>query len=170
MLHPLLHGKLDPAIAEPQRLEEALTPSVLGTLVLVEAWDLLAVWLGADSTTVDGRQDVECWFWPRLAGGVEPDVAVWLGQTLVVVEVKYRSGRHDLALDDPDDERPVDQIVRQHRAVSPLTTAAAGILNPWSTPFVVAGSSRRSSLTPGGFDERATSMPSPARSCLNKPF
>jgi hypothetical protein len=120
MLHALLHGKLDPAIAEPQRLEDALTSSVFGTLVLVQAWDLLAVWLGADPpTTVDGTQEVDCWFWPRLAGGVEPDVILRLGQTLIVVEAKYRSGRHDLSLDDPEDERPVDQIDRQHRAVSP---------------------------------------------------
>jgi hypothetical protein len=35
------------------------------------------------------------------------------------MEAKYRSGRHDLTPDDADDERPVDKIVRQHRAVSP---------------------------------------------------
>ena len=42
-----------------------------------------------------------------------------MGQVLVVVEAKYRSGRHDLAVDESDKERPVDQIVRQFRAVSP---------------------------------------------------
>lgn len=119
MLHALLHGKLDPALAEPQRREDALTSSVFGTLCLVEAWDLIARWLGVVTWPAGHPENLECWFWPRLAGAVEPDVVLRLGNVLVVVEAKYRSGRHDLSVDDTDDEKPVDQIVRQHRAVSP---------------------------------------------------
>jgi hypothetical protein len=119
MLHALLHRKLDPAMAEPQRLEDAVTSSVFGTLVLVEAWDLLARWLGAEPPGSGQGQQVGCWFWPRLAGGVEPDVVLRLGPTLLVVEAKFRSGRNDLVADESDDDRPVDQIVRQFNAVSP---------------------------------------------------
>ena len=45
MLHALLHGKLDPTVAEPERLEDALTSTVFGTLAIVEAWDLIEDWL-----------------------------------------------------------------------------------------------------------------------------
>lgn len=118
MLHALLHGKLDPAVPEPERREDALTSVVFGVLVLVEAWNVIAQWLKvSDWQSAEGLLD--CWFWPRLAGGVEPDVVLRLGSVLIVVEAKYRSGRHDLSPDDEDEERPVDQIVRQHRAVSP---------------------------------------------------
>lgn len=118
MLHALLHGKLDPRIAEPHRLEDALTSAVFGTLVMGEAWSLLASWLGVASGSDSPDEPRECWFWPRLFGAVEPDVILRLGSLLVVVEAKYRSGRHDLLGDNADD-RPVDQIVRQHQAVSP---------------------------------------------------
>ncbi len=118
MLHALLHGKLDPTVAEPNRLEDALTSTVFGTLAIVDAWGLIEDWLGVPASSTPAREEHECWFWPRLAGGVEPDVILRIGNTLVVVEAKYRSGRHDLSLDE-DEERPADQIVRQCRAVSP---------------------------------------------------
>lgn len=119
MLHALLQGKLDASRTEPERREDVLTSTVFGTLVLVEAWEPLARWLGVPgSTPVDPRR-CDCWFWPRLAAGVEPDVLLRLDQILVVVEAKYRSGRHDLLLDEEEEERPVDQIVRQYHAVSP---------------------------------------------------
>lgn len=118
MLHALLHGKLDPTVAEPNRLEDALTSTVFGTLAIVDAWGLIEDWLGVPASATPAREEHECWFWPRLAGGVEPDVILRIGNTLVVVEAKYRSGRHDLSLDE-DDERPADQIVRQYQAVSP---------------------------------------------------
>jgi hypothetical protein len=119
VLHALLHGKLDPAVPEPERREDALTSAVFGMLVVVEAWDLISKWLKVRDWRPAPEGELDCWFWPRLAGGVEPDVIVRLGRVLIVVEAKYRSGRHDLSLDDEEEERPVDQIVRQHRAVSP---------------------------------------------------
>src|SRR5206468_3570724 len=94
MLHALLHHKLDELIPEPQRREDALTSAAFGTLVLVNAWDMLARWLGvSDDQPVSANSD--CWFWPRLAFA-EPDVVLRLGGSLVVVEAKYRSGRNDL--------------------------------------------------------------------------
>ena len=117
MLHALLHGKLDLELPEPHRREDALTSIVFGTLRMVEAWDVLANWLDAEPLSSGQEGTVACWFWPRLAGAVEPDVVLRLGDTLVVVEAKYRSGRHDLSLDEAD-ERPSDQIARQYRAVS----------------------------------------------------
>jgi hypothetical protein len=118
VLHALLYGKLDPAIPEPERREDALTSVVFGTLVWLEAWNLVATWLKV-SAWQPGEGNLECWFWPRLAGGVQPDVVLRLGSVLIVIEAKYRSGRNDLAGDDEDEEAPVDQIVRQYRAVSP---------------------------------------------------
>jgi hypothetical protein len=119
MLHALLHGKLDAGLSEPERLEDTLTSSVFGTLVLLGEWDLLARWLLQDPTAAQPDNTTGYWFWPRLSGAVEPDVVLRIGQVLVVVEAKYRSGRNDLAVDELDKERPVDQIVRQFHAVSP---------------------------------------------------
>jgi hypothetical protein len=117
MLHALLHGKLDSARLEPQRREDALTSSVFGTLVMTESSALLAQWLGVGP--IGGSPgDNQYWFWPRLAGPVEPDVILRIADVLVIVEAKYGSSRNDLAFEEADDERPVDQIVRQHRAVS----------------------------------------------------
>lgn len=119
MLHALLHGKLHSTLPEPDRREDALTSTVFGTLVLLEAWGLIGRWLSVPEQQSLDTGTLECWFWPRLAGAVEPDVLLRLGEFLVVVEAKYRSNRHDLSPDDIDDERPVDQIVRQYHAVSP---------------------------------------------------
>ena len=120
MLHALLQGKLEPTVAEPQRREDALTSTVLGTLVLVEAWKLLGEWLQLPEPIVGSNADCECWFWPHLPGGVEPDVVLKLGGTVVVVEAKYHSGRHDLALDEEYEEKPVDQILRQYNGIVDL--------------------------------------------------
>lgn len=120
MLHALLQGKLEPTVAEPQRREDVLTSTVFGTLVLVEAWELLSEWLQLPELSVGSDAVYECWFWPHLPGGVEPDVVLRLGGTVVVVEAKYRSGRHDLSLDEEYEDKPVDQIVRQYNAVSDL--------------------------------------------------
>jgi hypothetical protein len=120
VLHALLQGKLDPTVAEPQRREDALTSTVFGTLVLVEAWELLGEWLQLPAPGGAPDAENECWFWPHLPGGVEPDVVLRLGGTVVVVEAKYRSGRHDLALDEEYEEKPVDQILRQYTGVSDL--------------------------------------------------
>ena len=120
MLHALLQGKLEPTVAEPQRLEDALTSTVFGTLVLVEAWKLLSEWLQLPEASAGPDAEDECWFWPHLPGGVEPDVVLKLGGTVMVVEAKYRSGRHDLSLDEEYEDKPVDQILRQYNGASDL--------------------------------------------------
>ena len=112
MLHALLHGKLNQARPEPQRIEDALTSTVFGALIWAEKWDLLARWLAEQHSPQDAS-DCECWFWPRL-GSVEPDVIIRVGGTLIVIEAKYRSDRHDLReASHEEDVRPSDQLVRQ---------------------------------------------------------
>jgi hypothetical protein len=123
MLHAILRGKLDELTPEPQRLEDALTSTVFGTLVWLDQWDLLARWLlgAAHCCPVDGHSadNHAIWFWPRLAGAVEPDVVLRLGSTLLVVEAKYRSGRHDRAAREDDQADQVrDQLLRQNRCVT----------------------------------------------------
>jgi hypothetical protein len=120
MLHAVLHGKLDESIPEPQRLEDALTSTVFGTLVWVDAWDILAHWLGvacAAPSSASSNPVRECWFWPRMALA-EPDVVLRLGDVLVVVEAKYRSGRHDLVTLNEAEESLSDQLFRQHGCVT----------------------------------------------------
>lgn len=123
MLHAILHGKLEPTVPEPQRLEDTLTSCVFGTLVVAGAWELLANWLCFPPILLskDGALVRECWFWPRLAFA-EPDVVFRIGETLAVVEAKYRSGRHDLLSEDDAAKDDCDQLVRQYRSVTtPLT-------------------------------------------------
>jgi hypothetical protein len=119
MLHALLHGKLEQTVSEPQRLEDALTSSVFGTLVWLDAWDILERWLGVPRGTCPHNGEPpprECWFWPRMAFA-QPDVLLRLGNTLVVIEAKYGSGRHDLIAATDDDEDRCDQLVRQYRCI-----------------------------------------------------
>ena len=123
MFHALLHGKLDPFRPEPQRIEDALTSAVFGSLVWVEGWDLLRRWLYP--TLIVPRRpfvDRDCWFWPRLSslgGTVEPDVVLRLDDILVVVEAKLRSSRHDLPDRTTEEEiAPRDQLVRQYHSVA----------------------------------------------------
>jgi len=124
MLQALLHRKLNELEPEPQRKEDALTSTVFGMLVYVEAWKTLAEWLGeyplAPST---GHKDSfrGYWFWPRLESAgrvVEPDVLLRVGETLLVVEAKYRSGRHDVVVHDETDKSEGDQILRQYNAIT----------------------------------------------------
>lgn len=124
MLHALLHGKLDERIPEPQRLEDALTSTVFGTLLLVGRWEFLSQWLGG---IVPGSGDVEtaCYFWPRLRFA-EPDVAVRVGDQLYVIESKFASGRHDKGVGDIGSEEELaaaDQLVRQWQSVRDLAQA-----------------------------------------------
>jgi hypothetical protein len=118
MLHALLRRKIDESIPEPQQIEDALTSTVFGTLALVGAWKTLATWLDVKWSPRDSAPAItDCWFWPRLAFA-EPDVVLRFGDTLVVVEAKYRSGRHDLTATDRADEDLCDQILRQHRSMT----------------------------------------------------
>ena len=99
MLHAQLHGKLSLGAAEPERLEDALTSTVLGTAIIAGDVDLIAEWLRGARPVAESQTGVsienpgvefECWFWPYL-DGVEPDVVLRLGSTLVVIEAKFRS-------------------------------------------------------------------------------
>lgn len=119
MLHALLHRKLDESIPEPQRLEDALTSTVFGTLVCVDAWVTLARWMGVNYALRDGCEsdlEGECWFWPRLAFA-EPDAVLRIGDTLIVVEAKLRSGLHHLAMPEGKEARIGDQLVRQYDSI-----------------------------------------------------
>ena len=133
MLHAVLHGKLDESLPEPDRLEDALTSTVFGALVWTGSWNLLARWLqggasGGDADPAAGRW--ECWFWPRMAFA-EPDVVLQLDGTLVVVEAKCRSDRHDVAVDVTADPGRGDQLVRQYRSV----TTSSGNRMPYAEPL-----------------------------------
>ena len=130
MLHAILARKLDESIAEPQRLEDALTSTAIGTLVMVGARSLLAEWL-SDAESADGSQigslpedgPFNYGFWPRLAYA-EPDVLIRLGDRLFVIEAKLSSGLHgkQVALGDESDESVPDQLERQWRSVNPDST------------------------------------------------
>lgn len=135
MLHAVLHHKLDETTPEPQRLEDALTSTVFGTLVMTDACDVMTAWLSR-AKRVDGtREPVQAqhidgiWFWPRLALA-EPDVVLQLGDQLFVIEAKYHSGRHDLAGGDgdaTDGEPPItDQLHRQWLSISDSVTDHEG--------------------------------------------
>jgi hypothetical protein len=117
MLHALLLGKLDESNPEPQRLEDTLTSTVFGAIFWAEDWKLLERWLGIPPISSQRIPIIEYWFWPRLDLG-EPDVIFRLGNVLVVVEAKYRSGRHDLALKTEEDESVRDQLVRQYWSIA----------------------------------------------------
>lgn len=135
MLYAVLHHKLDETTPEPQRLEDALTSTVFGTLVMTDACNVLTAWLSR-AKRVDGtREQVQAqsidgiWFWPRLALA-EPDVVLQLGDRLFVIEAKYHSGRHDLVAGDgdaTDGEAPItDQLHRQWLSISDRATDHAG--------------------------------------------
>ena len=133
MLHAFLHGKIDESLPELDRREDALTSTVFGALVWTGSWNLLARWLqggasGGDADPVAGRW--ECWFWPRMAFA-EPDVVLRLDGALVVVEAKYRSDRHDVAVDVTADPGRGDQLVRQYRSV----TTSSGNRMPYAEPL-----------------------------------
>lgn len=118
MLHALLHRKLDESIPEPERLEDALTSTVFGTLILVDAWDVLARWLRLPLAGESAPTECAYWFWPRLAFA-EPDVVLRVGRALVVVEAKYRSGRNDrLVLDAEAELTLCDQLQLQYRCIT----------------------------------------------------
>jgi hypothetical protein len=117
MLHALLHGKLDECNPELQRLEDALTSTVFGAIFWAQDWELLEKWLRISRGSSQRIPIVEYWFWPRLALA-EPDVVFRLGNVLVVVEVKYRSDRHDKAAKPEEDEGVGDQLRRQHDSIT----------------------------------------------------
>src|SRR5262245_45193597 len=118
MLHAVLNRKLDESIPEPQRLEDALTSTVFGSLVWAEAWELVARWLALPSAALEKASSNDCWFWPKLAFA-EPDVVLRMGNVLIVVEAKYRSGRHDRVVAQEGAEPTLcDQLQLQHRCIA----------------------------------------------------
>ncbi|MCH8851371.1 MAG: hypothetical protein IID41_01825 [Planctomycetes bacterium] len=123
MLHALLHHKLDETTPEPQRLEDALTSTVFGTMVMVEAADVLAAWLSRARRIDDSRTPVEgplngVWFWPQLALA-EPDVIIQLGDRLFVIEAKLQSGKADLQGGMEDPGHIADQLQREWVSLGP---------------------------------------------------
>ncbi len=123
MLHALLHRKLDETTPELQRLEDALTSTVFGTLVMVEAADVLAAWLSRARRIDGSRAKVEgplngVWFWPQLALA-EPDVIIQLGDRLFVIEAKLQSGKADLHRRMEDPGHIVDQLQREWVSLGP---------------------------------------------------
>jgi hypothetical protein len=128
MLHALLRGKLLASAPEPQRLEDALTSTVFGTLLMVEAVEVLHEWMssardaqGRPAPKSPLRGACEAWFWPGLTTA-EPDVVLCLGSRVYVVEAKYRADRHDglpveTDLLEDGDEPVLDQLKRQWQSV-----------------------------------------------------
>ncbi len=119
MLYALLHHKLDETVPEPQRLEDALTSTVFGTLVTVDQGEVLAAWLGRARRLGGAQEEVTqpringVWFWPQLALA-EPDVVLRLGDQLFAIEAKYRADRHDAPEGEhPDPDKIHDQLCRQ---------------------------------------------------------
>ena len=107
----------------------------------------------------------DIWFWPRLARA-EPDVVLRVDDELVVVEAKYRSGRHDTKAP-PDGEAgrlgPARRAVHQRVDAANRPRCVSG--GSWKWPSRNAGSFRYSSLTRGGSVERTGSSRSPSVAC-----
>jgi hypothetical protein len=121
----VLHGKLDETIPEPQRREDALTSTIFGTLMMVDARHLLAEWIssaiGIDRSPlgrITAESQFDCWFWPRLREA-EPDLLMRMDDRLFVIEAKFGAGKHDLSIsvDGGDDQRVTDQLRREWLAV-----------------------------------------------------
>jgi hypothetical protein len=111
VLHALLHGKVDPAVPEPERREDALTSAVFGMLVLLEAWGLIAKWIKVSDWEPAAEGELDCWFWSRLAGGAEPDVVLRRGSVLIVIEAAVPVGS----------SRPLSGRRRRGYPVGPVT-------------------------------------------------
>jgi hypothetical protein len=123
---------MDESIVEPERLEDALTSTVFGTLLWVGAGEILARWLRVPSGLLAAGPTTpirECWFWPRMAFA-EPDVVLRLGDVLVVVEAKYRSGRHDVVAPSDVLDHPYDQLLRQNQCVTTPPDSRARYAEP----------------------------------------
>ncbi|MDN7121465.1 hypothetical protein INN71_08685 [Nocardioides sp. ChNu-153] len=95
MLQAELRGKTATASGDDTRLEDTLTSAVVGGLAYLPRVALGAV-LATTFPDVDWRTvDLDratFQFWPSFSDGTEPDVLLTVGQRLIVVEAKYRSG------------------------------------------------------------------------------
>lgn len=127
MLHAELHGKLGPEASDAERREDILTSTAFGVLFAAGAWGILIEWLKRARPV--GRQaqlDIVVsdsqvyWFWPDL-DGAEPDLVIRIGSLLVIVEVKYHSGKSGkgssaAAAGATERHAIKDQLVREWRA------------------------------------------------------
>ena len=130
MFHAELYGKVTAESEKVERSEDVLTSAVFGTLLVAGAWDVLATWLrgakpvGSAGELVVGAEGPHAyWFWPWLHGA-EPDVVMRLGDTLVVVEAKFYSGKSGDGGPAVEGERSADQLVREWDACSPMADAS----------------------------------------------
>lgn len=129
VLHAELHGKLGSEARDAERREDILTSTAFGVLFAAGAWGVLIEWLKrARSVGRHVQLDVVVsdsqmyWFWPDL-DGAEPDLVIRIGSLLLIVEVKYHSGKSGKdsstaaagAAERPDVK---DQLVREWRACS----------------------------------------------------
>jgi hypothetical protein len=119
MLVASLHNKLRP---DEERMEDLLTAQVLGAARYLPADACWGPLVGAARTRSGERlalaelpDDVETRFWPRWRHDdgrtTEPDLVLRWPGALLVVEVKYRSGKSSVA--DPETDAVTDQLGRQ---------------------------------------------------------
>lgn len=129
MLHALLHSKLDESTPEPRRIEDAVTSSVFGTLLLADAIEILGEWLSLAQRTTGSTGDLHgplrgYWFWPRMSCA-EPDLVLRLGKHLILVEAKVASGRHDLG-GEPEEISLRDQLSREWQCLVDARSSGSG--------------------------------------------
>lgn len=130
MLHAELHGKLGSDTSDAERREDILTSTAFGVLFAASAWDVLIEWLKRARPVgpqvplhIMGSDWQAYWFWPDLVGA-EPDLVIRIGSLLVIVEVKYHSGKSGkdssaaAAAGGPVRPDIKDQLVREWRSCS----------------------------------------------------
>lgn len=132
MLHAELRDKLTPDTPAPARIEDTLTSTVFGTLLLAAGGiGVLCDWLNAarrfrpeDGTeeaipVVESADFVTYWFWQRGVGG-EPDLLLRIGARFFIIEAKYFSGKSGGSDEDPADTGlPKDQLAKYWLACQP---------------------------------------------------
>lgn len=176
MLHALLHHKLDESVPVSRRLEDAVTSSVFGTLLLAGAGEQITVWLNTVTCGAQSPQPITgalkaFWFWPRLALA-EPDIVLQFDDRIVIVEAKVASDRHDLMMDrevEAEDWTSVsNQLCRQWLCATasdpgpgcPRDLAAALRALPKTLVFLV--DERRLQRARPEFDETLKQLPADA--------
>jgi len=135
MLHAELRGKLGRGRNELERLEDTLTSTIFGTLLLGNGGRrVLAEWLNSSRDVVTGNvrmlvdpefpvktETAGAWFWPHL-DDAEPDVLLQFISTAIVIEAKYASAKSEVAnAVEGKTTRAVspDQLAREWRAIGP---------------------------------------------------
>ena len=124
VLHAEIHGKLGRDALEHERIEDALTSSVWGTLFVADAWEVVHEWVARARDVAGNRapptdlvsEDHWYYFWPRLHEA-EPDLLVRIGAVLFVIEIKYGARLSGVGVDEAGMVQ--DQLARQWRSVAP---------------------------------------------------